>query len=89
MNDWHPMLATREGPTGTWHMLDPDGREYGRIEIRRVMNGTDVMHKATRPDGAVLWCRTLRAACERLHEAYLHAAPKPVHQDLIGRPALR
>lgn len=36
MADWHPILAAVEGPTGTWRLVDPQGREYGRVELRRV-----------------------------------------------------
>ena len=39
MSEWHPVLAAVEGPTGIWRMVDPHGHEYGRVEIRRVMNG--------------------------------------------------
>ncbi|WP_141144842.1 hypothetical protein [Schumannella sp. 10F1B-5-1] len=32
---WHPVLATRESPTGTWTLVAPDSREYGRVQILR------------------------------------------------------
>lgn len=70
-SEWHPILAAVEGPTGTWRMVDPDGREYGRIEIRRVMNGTDVRYRCERHGEVVGWATTLREAATRLHMAYL------------------
>jgi hypothetical protein len=73
MADWHPILAAAEGPTGTWRLLDGFGHEYGRIEIRRVMNGTDVRYKAIWRGDVIGWATTLREACERVHQAYLQA----------------
>jgi hypothetical protein len=52
-------------------MVDPDGVEYGRIELRRVADGA--RYKALR-DGEILgWASSLRVACERVHTAYLRS----------------
>ena len=34
--EWHPILIAQEGPTGTWRMIDPSGKVYGTIQIRRL-----------------------------------------------------
>lgn len=54
-------------------MSDPQGREYGRVEIRRVTNGTDTRYKALWSGEVIGWATTLREACERVHGAYLAA----------------
>nr|WP_169582825.1 hypothetical protein [Microbacterium thalassium] len=71
--DWHPILAAVEGPTGVWRMVAPDGREYGRIELRRVTNGARVRYKTVWRGEVLGWAATLREACWRLHGAYLAA----------------
>lgn len=73
MADWHPIMAAVEGRTGTWRMVAPDGREYGTIEIRRVMNGTEIRYRCTRHGDVIGWATTLREACMRIHQAYLAA----------------
>jgi len=71
MGEWHPVLAAVEGPTGVWRMVDPQGHEYGRIEIRRVMNGQQVMYKAIHRGDVIGWAHTLRLACYKVHMAFL------------------
>jgi hypothetical protein len=71
--DWHPILAAVEGPTGTWHMVAPDGKQYGTIEIRRIMNGAEVRYRVVRRGEVIGWATTLRGACERIHRVYLDA----------------
>jgi len=71
--EWHPIIAAVEGPTGTWRMIDPSGREYGRVELRRIMNGSDVRYKAIWRGDVIGWATSLRLACERIHIAYLRA----------------
>ena len=71
--DWHPIMAAVEGPTGTWRMVDPLDREYGTIEIRRVMNGTEIRYKAQRHGEVLRWATTLREACEVVHGAFLRS----------------
>ncbi|WP_137843873.1 hypothetical protein [Microbacterium sp. 2FI] len=70
---WHPLLAAVEGPTGTWRLVDTLGMEYGSVEIRRVMNGTEVRYRASWGGEVLGWASTLREACERVHAAYLQA----------------
>lgn len=65
------MLAAVEGPTGVWIMVAPDGREYGRVELRRVSNGTELRYKAVWRDEVIGWATTLREACWRIHLAFL------------------
>jgi hypothetical protein len=71
MADWHPIEAAVEGPTGVWRMVAPDGSEYGRIELRRVMNGTELRYKVMRHGDVIGWAVTLRDACYRVHMAFL------------------
>ena len=86
MGEWHPVLAAVESPTGVWRMIDSLGREYGRIEIRRVRNGTEARYKAIRRGEVLGWATTLREACERVHGAFLHEhQPAP----FAGYPDLR
>lgn len=64
------MLAAVEGLPGTWRMIDPHDREYGRIEIRRVDGGL-IAYRAER-DGVVLgWATSLRLACSKVHRHML------------------
>lgn len=35
MAEWQSLFAAVENPAGTWRIIDPRGREYGRIDIRR------------------------------------------------------
>lgn len=68
---WHPILAAVERQPGTWDMIDPEGRRYGRIEIRRVADG--IRYRAEY-DGELLgWASSLRIACEKVHGAFLRA----------------
>ena len=71
--DWHPIMAAVEGPTGVWRMVDAYGRDYGVVEIRRVMNGADARYKTSWRGEVIGWATTLREACERVHQAYLRA----------------
>jgi hypothetical protein len=70
MVDWHPIMAAVEGPTGVWRMVDPMGLEYGRIELRRVMNGAELRYKAIWRGDLVGWSITLRDACAAAHSAF-------------------
>ena len=67
---WHPILAVREDPTGTWHMVDGFDRVYGTIEIRRV-NTDEVRYRASFRGEVIGWSTTLRLACERVHSQFL------------------
>ena len=70
-------MSAVEGPTGTWRMVDPHGIEYGRIEIRRVMNGQQVAYKAMHRGEVIGWARTLRLACHKIHMAHLATMGNP------------
>ncbi|MGP3534509.1 hypothetical protein ACTU3I_06910 [Microbacterium sp. RD1] len=85
VGEWHPIMAAVEGPTGTWRMVDPQGVEYGRIEIRRVMNGTQVAYKAMRRGAVLGWANTLRLACYKVHMDYL-AAMSPGYRSAAPTP---
>lgn len=63
MAEWHPIMATLEGLPGTWRMIDRGGREYGRIEIRRVDGRKKVAYRAVRGDEVLGWAKLLRLAC--------------------------
>lgn len=67
------MLPAAEGRTGTWRLIDSFDREYGRVQIRRVMNGTEARYKAVWRGEVIGWATTLREACERVHGAYLRS----------------
>jgi hypothetical protein len=71
--DWHPIMAAVEGPTGVWRMVAPDGAEYGRVELRRVMDGAELRYKATWRGDVIGWAVSLREACWRVHIAYLRS----------------
>ena len=73
MEQWHPILAAEEGPTGTWRLIDGTGKTYGMIEIRRVMNGTDVRYRAVFRGEVIGWATSLRVACEQIHRVFLQA----------------
>lgn len=66
-------MAAIEGPPGEWTMTDPQGREYGRIEIRRVASGTETRYKAIWRGDVIGWSTSLKTACERVHAAYIAA----------------
>lgn len=67
---WHPILAAREGPTGTWQMVDGFDRAYGTIEIRRVDAG-GVRYRVSFKGEVIGWSTSLRLACERVHSEFL------------------
>lgn len=73
MADWHPIMAAVEGPTGVWRMVDPMGHDYGRVELRRVMNGAELRYRAIWRGDVLGWSTTLREACYRVHMAFLAA----------------
>lgn len=77
MSEWHPIMAAVEGPTGTWRMIDPQDREYGVIEIRRVMNGEQVAYRVTMRGEVIGWAHTLRLACHKVHVTYLATMGNP------------
>lgn len=88
MPDWHPMLAAVEISPGTWHMVEPAGKRYGTIEIRRTVDGIRyrAVHHAGDGDRLLGWGTSLRLACERVHRAYL-SAMSPASGPNEGWPA--
>ena len=70
-SDWHPILAAVEGPAGVWRMVDPQGREYGAIELRRVAKGSETRYRCTYDGEVIGWATTLREATSRVHQAFL------------------
>jgi len=77
VSEWHPIMAAVQGPTGTWRMIDAQGREYGVIEIRRVMNGEQVAYRANFRVEVIGSAHTLRLACHKIHVAYLATMGNP------------
>ncbi|MEV7768325.1 hypothetical protein [Microbacterium sp. NPDC086615] len=71
MAEWHPIMAAVEGPPGVWRMIDPQGREYGRIEIRRVDAGRAIAYRAERTGVVLGWATSLRLACWKVHSDML------------------
>lgn len=70
---WHALLDVVEDPTGTWRLVDDQQREYGRVEIRRVMNGTDTRYRASFRGEVIGWATTLKDAVERVHAAFIRS----------------
>ncbi|GAA1696047.1 hypothetical protein GCM10009792_15040 [Microcella alkalica] len=86
--DWHPILAAHEYATGEWLLVDPMAVPFAVVRVIEI--------KGERGYRAVTWaeksadrrllgyCRSLRAACELAHRAYL-ARHGP--GDFAGYPA--
>jgi len=64
---WHPILTAQEGPTGTWHMVDPNGLVYGVITIRR--RESQIVYRCEYRGELLGWASTLRLAALRLSQA--------------------
>jgi len=73
----HPILATVEGPVGTWRMIDSLGNEYGLIRLVR-LDGQPLYRTEFRGEH-LGYGGTLRSSCERVHAALIQS----------GRPAAR
>lgn len=71
MAPWHPLVDAVEGPTGAWHLVDSSGARIGRIELRRVMNGSDLRYRVEFRGEVIGWATTLRTACERLNQTFV------------------
>lgn len=71
MDVWHPILDAVEGPTGAWRLMDASGSRVGTIELRRVMNGSDVRYRVEFRGDVIGWATSLRTACERLNQAFV------------------
>lgn len=66
-------MAAKEGPPGTWHLIDGLGKPYAVIQLRRVMGGSDVRYRVTFRGDVIGWATSLRLACERAHAAFLRS----------------
>lgn len=73
-----------------WRMVDPQGREYGTIEIRRVNNGAEIRYRCTfavRSSDGRAPCARARTESTRLSSP--HTAPEagrsPAHWGEFGR----
>lgn len=53
-------------------MPDPLGKEYGRIELRRVDDG-ELRYKVTFGGEVIGWAGSLKYACERLNHHWIRA----------------
>ncbi|WP_167139659.1 hypothetical protein [Diaminobutyricimonas sp. TR449] len=90
---WHPILATVETTPGNWQMVSDSRGPYAVIRLIRISGeaGYRVETWAPAPEGRQLigYYRTLRAACEAAHRAFIAShgprgfAPDP--WGLIGR----
>lgn len=72
-------------------MVDSLGETYGVIELRRVMNETDVRYRCEFRRDVIGWGTTLRGSCEQIHQAFLRShgpaagiKPENLYPDLKG-----
>jgi hypothetical protein len=72
---WHPILAAEETEPGHWVMLDQYRDTYG--DIRLVRRGAEIGYRGLDEHGELVgYYRTLRAATDAVHEAFLrNSAP--------------
>lgn len=70
MTKWHPIQKLQEPQPGVWIMPDPLGKEYGRIELRRV-NDNELRYKVTYEGEILGWAGSLKYAAERLHAHFI------------------
>jgi hypothetical protein len=70
--DWHPIMAAVEGPPAVWRLVDPHGREYGLVELRRVTGG-ELRYKVSMRGEVLGWSTTLRDGCRHAHAVFLAA----------------
>ncbi|GAA1768353.1 hypothetical protein [Agromyces humatus] len=68
---WHPFLGTDERTPGVWTLADTNGRAYGVVRIVRV--GAEVGYVAEFAGSIVGRYRTLRAALEATHQAFIQS----------------
>ncbi|WP_406245911.1 hypothetical protein ACI7YT_12785 [Microbacterium sp. M] len=70
MSKWHPIQNLQEPQPGVWIQSDALGREYGRIELRRVNDG-ELRYKVTVSGEILGWAGSLKYAAERLHAHFI------------------
>lgn len=68
---WHPLLAAEERQPGVWTLVDSMGHDYGRVRIVRI--GIEVGYVAELGEHPTGRYRTLRAALEAVHGAFVRA----------------
>ncbi|KJL37032.1 hypothetical protein RR49_01144 [Microbacterium ginsengisoli] len=69
MSEWHPILAAVETSPAVWELRAPDGKPYGRVELRRTVDGP--RYRCEHRGELLGWATTLRLGCERVHQAYV------------------
>lgn len=75
MTDWHPILAAHEYAAGEWIMVDPSAKPYAVVRALEV-GGERGYRAVSWAEGSedrqlIGYWRTLRAACEGAHRAYV------------------
>lgn len=66
---WHPILLTQEDEPGVWRLVDQQGREFARVELRRTKDG--LRYKASAEGKTLGWGTTLKGTCARVYQAYV------------------
>lgn len=70
-SEWHPILAAIEREPGHWDMVDPMGKTYGHIEVRRTPDG--LRYRCEHRGELIGWATSLRVGCAQIHQAYIRA----------------
>lgn len=89
MRQWHPLLAAVEYEPGQWTLTGQLG-PYAVVRLLEV--GGELGYRAvthSEPRQLIGYYRTLRAACEAAHAAYVRAHgpnldPATIYPDLRG-----
>lgn len=75
---WHALLATQERTPGVWHLVDAEGHIYGVVTLTvrygEIGYHAEVLPKTAPRGGAMTsvgYFRSLRASCERVHQAFV------------------
>ncbi|MDI2098432.1 hypothetical protein [Ruicaihuangia caeni] len=83
--NWHPILAAREQQPGEWWMIDSLGTRYAIVRMLQL--GDEVGYRAVtgEPEGRRLigYYRTLRAACEAAHRAFVRSHRPGLHDPSL------
>ncbi|MCW4386095.1 hypothetical protein OH146_09950 [Salinibacterium sp. SYSU T00001] len=86
--DWHPVLAAVEQRPGEWWMLDQYDRRYAIVLLLEIAGerGYRAVTGERNPAERRLvgYYRTLRAACEQAHLAFVRAHGQPGAVNGIG-----
>lgn len=77
MSGWHPILAAKETRPGLWVMVDPQGREYGTVELVKARPAPEAerepIYKCVRDGNVIGWTRTLRAGTDLVHKDFIRS----------------